>query len=133
MRDSRAGEHLPGERPSADELSSGQVLELLRGVVDPELGSNIVELGMAKAVAVGPDGLVDVTIALTTSGCPLRAQIQRDVRARIEGLPGVTKVHITWTELTPEEKAATMAMARWNRSEERRVGKECRSRWSPYH
>ncbi len=114
MRDSRAGEHLPGERPSADELSSGQVLELLRGVVDPELGSNIVELGMAKAVAVGPDGLVDVTIALTTSGCPLRAQIQRDVRARIEGLPGVTKVHITWTELTPEEKAATMAMARWN-------------------
>ena len=114
MRDSRAGEHLPSERPRSDEPSSDQVLELLRGVVDPELGSNIVELGMAKAVAVGPDGLVDVTIALTTSGCPLRAQIQRDVRARIEGLPGVTKAHITWTELTPEEKAATMAMARWN-------------------
>ena len=114
MRDTRAGEHLPGKRPSAAELSSEQVLELLRGVIDPELGSNIVELGMAKDVIVEPDGLVDVTIALTTSGCPLRAQIQRDVRARIEGLPGVTKVHITWTELTAEEKAATMAKARWN-------------------
>ncbi|MBV14410.1 MAG: hypothetical protein CL505_04980, partial [Actinobacteria bacterium] len=118
MRDTRAGEHLPGKRPSAAELSSEQVLELLRGVIDPELGSNIVELGMAKDVIVEPDGLVDVTIALTTSGCPLRAQIQRDVRARIEGLPGVTKVHITWTELTAEEKAATMAKARWNVSQD---------------
>lgn len=90
------------------------VMALLRGVVDPELGSDIVELGMAKGATVGADGLVDVTIALTTSGCPLRAQIQRDVRARIGGLPGVTKVHITWTELTPEEKAAAMSRARWN-------------------
>ncbi|MDP7125753.1 MAG: Mrp/NBP35 family ATP-binding protein [Acidimicrobiales bacterium] len=90
------------------------VMALLRGVVDPELGSDIVELGMAKGATVDADGLVDVTIALTTSGCPLRAQIQRDVRARIGGLPGVTKVHITWTELTPEEKAAAMSRARWN-------------------
>tara|TARA_Y100000031_G_scaffold83863_1_gene92247 strand:- start:6247 stop:7407 length:1161 start_codon:yes stop_codon:yes gene_type:complete len=90
------------------------VMALLRGVVDPELGSDIVELGMAKGATVDADGLVDVTIALTTSGCPLRAQIQRDVRARIGGLPGVTEVHITWTELTPEEKAAAMSRARWN-------------------
>ena len=89
-------------------------MALLRGVVDPELGSDIVELGMAKGATVDADGLVDITIALTTSGCPLRAQIQRDVRARIGGLPGVTKVHITWTELTPDEKAAAMAKARWN-------------------
>ena len=90
---------------------------LLRGVIDPELGSDIVELGMAKAVTVDSDGLVDVTIALTTSGCPLRAQIQRDVRARVGSLPGVSRVHLTWTELTQEEKAATMAKARWNVSQ----------------
>ncbi len=83
MRDARTGEHPPDGRPSADEPSPEQVLELLHGVIDPELGSNIVELGMAKNVIVEPGGLVDVTIALTTSGCPLRAQIQRDVRARI--------------------------------------------------
>jgi len=46
------------------------VFGVLRGVIDPELGSNIVELGMARAVRIDPDGLVDVTIALTTSGCP---------------------------------------------------------------
>ena len=114
MRGTRTSEHPPDGHPSVDGPSPKQVLELLRGVIDPELGSNIVELGMAKDVVVEPGGLVDVTIALTTSGCPLRAQIKRDVRARIEGLPGVTGVHITWTELTAEEKAATMAMARWN-------------------
>ena len=97
--------------PLIDPPSVDEVMGLLRGVVDPELGSDIVELGMAKGATVDADGLVDITIALTTSGCPLRAQIQRDVRARIGGLPGVTKVHITWTELTPDEKAAAMAKA----------------------
>jgi ATP-binding protein involved in chromosome partitioning len=90
---------------------------LLRGVVDPELGSDIVELGMAKAAHVAEDGTVTITIALTTSGCPLRAQIQKDVRSRIAGLPGVTKVKISWSELTKDEKAAAMAKARFNISQ----------------
>ncbi len=89
-------------------------MEMLRGVVDPELGSDIVELGMAKGATVADDGRVNITVALTTSGCPLRAQIQKDIRARVGGLPGVTKVKIDWTELTAEEKAATMAKARFN-------------------
>ena len=89
-------------------------MELMRGVVDPELGSNLVELGMARGAQVFDDGLVRVEIALTTSGCPLRAQIQRDVKARLESLPGVTKVRIVWAELTADEKAAAMAKARWN-------------------
>lgn len=95
------------ETPTPDD-----VLGVLRGVIDPELGTDIVELGMAKAVRVEPTGAVDVTVALTTAGCPLRAQIQRDVRTRVGSLPGVTSVHITWTELTQDEKAATMAVAR---------------------
>jgi ATP-binding protein involved in chromosome partitioning len=87
---------------------------LLRGVIDPELGSDIVELGMARGARVEPDGTVVVTLALTTAGCPLRAQIQRDVHTRIASLPGVTGVRIDWTELTAEEKSAAMAKARWN-------------------
>ncbi len=87
---------------------------VLRGVIDPELGTDIVELGMARAVAIDDDGRVDVTIALTTSGCPLRAQIQRDVRARVADLPGVSSVHLSWDELTAEEKATAMSRARFN-------------------
>lgn len=88
------------------------VMELLRGVIDPELGLDIVELGMAKGARVEPDGVVHVQVALTTSGCPLRAQIQKDVRARVGGLPGVTKVRIDWSELTQDEKATAMDRAR---------------------
>ncbi len=94
-----------------------QVMSLLRGVVDPELGLDIVELGMAKGATIEPDGLVRVRISLTTSGCPLRAQIQKDVRARILGLPGVERVKIDWGELDQEEKAAAMDRARRNIAE----------------
>jgi ATP-binding protein involved in chromosome partitioning len=90
------------------------VLAVLRGVIDPELGSDIVELGMAKRATVDEQGDVVVTIALTTAGCPLRAQIQRDVRARVASLPGVGKVTLDWTEMTQEEKSSAMAKARWN-------------------
>ena len=69
---------------------------------------------MAKGARVEPDGDVVVTIALTTAGCPLRAQIQRDVRARVGSLPGVTHVTLDWTEMTQEEKSSAMAKARWN-------------------
>ena len=90
------------------------VMGVLRGVIDPELGSDIVDLGMVRGAVVNPSGLVEVTVALTTSGCPLRAQIQREVRNRVGGLPGVEKVKIHWSELTQEEKAATMSKARFN-------------------
>ena len=99
-------------RPSTSEITG-----LLRGVIDPELGSDIVALGMVKDVRVGDDGLVVVKIALTTAGCPLRAQIQRDVRDRVLSLPGVTKVKLDWTELDADEKAAAMAVARRNIAE----------------
>ncbi len=93
------------------------VMGLLRGVVDPELGSDIVELGMAKGASVDPDGNVVVHLALTTVGCPLRAQIKKDVEARVGSLPGVASVRIEWGQLSQEEKAAVMARARKNIAE----------------
>jgi ATP-binding protein involved in chromosome partitioning len=93
------------------------VLAVLRGVIDPELGSDIVELGMAKGATIDDDGRVLVQIALTTSGCPLRAQIQRDVRARVGSIPGVTHVKLDWVEMTQEERSSAMAKARWNISQ----------------
>ena len=90
------------------------VLAVLRGVVDPELGSDIVDLGMARGAEVSPDGSVEVTVALTTAGCPLRSQLQHDVVARVASLPGVTDVKLRWTEMTPEQRTTAMAKARWN-------------------
>ena len=93
------------------------VMGLMRGVIDPELGSDIVELGMAKGATVTDDGWVRLQIDLTTSGCPLRAQIQKDIRARLTSLPGVTRVTIDWGELTQDERSEAMAKARFNVSQ----------------
>lgn len=92
--------------------SPDDVMAILRGVIDPELGSDIVDLGMARKVLSHPNGIVEITVALTTPGCPLRAQIQRDIKARVESLPGVEKVKIHWDTLNAEEKAVTMSRAR---------------------
>ncbi len=90
------------------------VLAAFRGVIDPELGSDIVDLGMARSAEVQPDGTVDVTVVLTTAGCPLRSQLQHDVVARIGSLPGVTDVRLHWAEMTPDQRTSAMAKARWN-------------------
>ncbi len=100
--------------PTAIPPSPDDLLQVLRGVVDPELGSDIVDLGMARGVTIDDDGAVEVTVALTTAGCPLRAQIQKDVKARVGSVPGVTSVKLAWTEMNQEQKAAAMAKARWN-------------------
>lgn len=87
-------------------------MAVLRGVIDPELGANIVDLGMVPKASLEDDGTAHVTIALTTMGCPLRAQIKKDVVGRVEQLAGVEKVKIDWTELEQGEKAEVMARAR---------------------
>lgn len=93
-----------------------EIRSMLRGVIDPELGSDIVELGMVRDVEVD-GGEVTVTIALTTSGCPLRAQIQKDIRTRVGSLPGVEHVSLSWDEMNQQEKAHAMERARFNISE----------------
>ena len=95
-----------------------KVINQLRGVVDPELGSDIVDLGMVKEVDFKETGDLHITIALTTAGCPLKAQIQKDVRLRMKNILEISSVKIEWTELTDEERAQTMDRARFNLSQE---------------
>jgi len=109
--------------------TSDQVMAVLRGVMDPELGDNIVDLGMVRGVdMVNTDRGVDmvntdrgvesvgaraeITIALTTAGCPLRATIKRDVESRVEAIPGIVEVRLIWDELNAAEKARVMERAR---------------------
>src|SRR5581483_2881413 len=92
--------------------SEQDVVEVLRGVVDPELGSDIVDLGMVRDVDVGADGRVSVAVALTISGCPLRTQIKEDVESKVRGLPGVTATDVTFAEMTQEQRSAVMQRVR---------------------
>jgi ATP-binding protein involved in chromosome partitioning len=93
------------------------VTNLLRAVIDPELGDNIVDLGMATGVTVSDEGLVTIGVKLTIKGCPLRVQIKNDVESRVTTHPGVTKVKIEWGEMDAEERTAVMTRARWNAKE----------------
>ena len=85
---------------------------VLRGVVDPELNVDIVELGMVERIDVTPGGHVETVIALTIAGCPLRTQIRNDALARIRSLPGVTEAHVSFGELNAEQRRQVMQRAR---------------------
>jgi ATP-binding protein involved in chromosome partitioning len=98
--------------PTADEIYG-----LLRGVIDPELGGNVVDLGMVPGVDIGADGDVRITVKLTIAGCPLRSQIKKDVESRVAHHPGVRNVTIDWGEMTPEERTEVMLKARWHARE----------------
>ncbi|HEV7886768.1 MAG TPA: Mrp/NBP35 family ATP-binding protein [Acidimicrobiales bacterium] len=97
---------------------SDAVHAALRGVIDPELGDNVVDLGMVQRVDVSDSGLADVTIALTTAGCPLRAQLQNDVRDQVGAVPGVSAVKVHFGEMTAEAKRSLMERARWKARDE---------------
>lgn len=98
--------------PSIDDIRS-----LLRAVMDPELGDNIVDLGMTGDITF-TDGLVTVAMKLTIKGCPLRVQIRNDIESRLLAHPAITKVTIDWGEMTPDERTAAMTRARWNAKEQ---------------
>jgi len=95
-----------GTSPTQEEVRTA-----LRKVMDPELGADIVELGMVTRIRVdGPE--VEVEVALTIAGCPLRAQIQRDVDLHVGGLDGVGSVTVTTGVMDADQKRAVMARAR---------------------
>src|SRR5919197_120464 len=75
-----------GEAPSAD-----QILEALKVVVDPELGINIVDLGLVYDVAV-EDDVVKVTYTLTSMGCPVGPLIEQQMQQILTTIPGIANV-----------------------------------------
>jgi ATP-binding protein involved in chromosome partitioning len=80
-----------------------QVRRALEGVMDPELHKSLVELGMVRHVEV-KQGRVEITLALTTLGCPLKEQIAADAKKAVGGLEGVAQVDVTLSEMNEEEK-----------------------------
>ncbi len=87
------------------------VYQALRGVVDPELGDDIVELGMVTDVEI-TDGVVSIGVALTIAQCPMRGQIEQDTARKVMALPGVRDVLVRTTGMTRKQRSELMATAR---------------------
>ena len=68
------------------------VYDALKNVIDPELGLNIVDLGLVYDVQVDGDGGVDIQYSLTTMGCPIGPMIEDQMRSFLRGVPGVDEV-----------------------------------------
>ena len=85
--------------PSRDEI-----LKALEAVIDPELRRSIVELEMVRSIDAA-DGLVRVTVSLTTPGCPIRSHFETAVRTAVSALPGVQRVEVSFDVLSDQEKA----------------------------
>ncbi|MCC6217479.1 MAG: metal-sulfur cluster assembly factor [Polyangiaceae bacterium] len=79
--------------PSEDDLLRERVRARLRDVIDPEVGLNIVDLGLVYGVEV-QGGEVTVQLTMTTPACPLGDQIVEDARDRISDEVGVVAVHV---------------------------------------
>lgn len=79
-----------GASPMPDQA---EILTALKAVKDPELGVNIVDLGLIYAVATR-EGEVDVEMTLTTPACPAGPQILREATETLESLAGVGKANI---------------------------------------
>ena len=78
---------------------TGEVLEALRDVVDPELGINVVDLGLVYGVDLGEDGMATIDMTLTSAACPLTDVIEDQTAEALEGM--VSGFHINWVWLPP--------------------------------
>ncbi len=83
-------------------MTSADVLEKLRRVAEPELGSDLVTLGMVRDVAAS-DSEVSLTVALATPGSRFQPQIEQAIRAQL----GATPVKIRWETAIPEARGAS--------------------------
>jgi metal-sulfur cluster biosynthetic enzyme len=75
------------------------VLEALRDVVDPELGINVVDLGLVYGVTLDADRTATIDMTLTTAACPLTDVIEEQAASALEGI--VPGFRINWVWLPP--------------------------------
>ena len=84
----------PDSEPEIDDL-----LEALRDVVDPELGINVVDLGLVYGVSIDADRVATVDMTLTSAACPLTDVIEDQTQVALDGL--VSDFRINWVWLPP--------------------------------
>lgn len=87
------------------------VRDQLKKVLDPELGVSIVDLGLIYGISVSPEKVCTITMTLTTIGCPLFGQIQKEIEDRVMELDAIDEVVVNlvfdpvWTAEKMSEEA----------------------------
>ena len=101
--------------PNGGPATEEAVREALKHVVDPELGVNIVDLGLVYDVEISEEGAISIEYTLTTMGCPIGPLIEHQMQSFLENVPGVTSVEAEmvlrppWTpEMMSEEAKAAL-------------------------
>jgi ATP-binding protein involved in chromosome partitioning len=83
-----------------------EISRALEAVIDPELRRSIVELDMVRAIDISANGVVDVTVSLTTPGCPIKDHFHSAVAQAVSALAGVTHVNVYFDVLSDTQKQA---------------------------
>lgn len=87
------------------ETTRSSIYEALHEVYDPELGINVVDLGLVYAIDITEEGFVTLTMTLTTPGCPMHESLAEGVGAALGAIPGLTggEIRLVWDPAwTPE-------------------------------
>lgn len=97
---------------SASPPTAESVRDALHDVIDPELGFNIVDLGLVYDIGI-EDGIVDVSMTMTTPGCPAQDYIVTGVERRLADVSGVTGVFVTvvWSPAWSPRQMSPVAKA----------------------
>jgi metal-sulfur cluster biosynthetic enzyme len=101
---SRTAEALPEVPPKADVPSLEDIEEAMRDVVDPELGINVVDLGLVYDIHLDDENVATLDMTLTSAACPLTDVIEDQTRAALTGGPGggvVSDFRINWVWMPP--------------------------------
>lgn len=88
------------------ELNEEAVKQALSRVIDPELGRSITDLDMVREISIDAGGAVKVGVDLTIAGCPLQAVIEKDVKAEVSKVPGVSTVTVEMGVMDENQRAA---------------------------
>ena len=97
-------------------VTTQDVTSALKHVMDPELHADIVDLGMVGDISI-EGSLVTVGLALTIASCPMRGQIESDLKRRVGAVPGIDEVAIKISVMSQDQRSTLMERARMNARE----------------
>jgi metal-sulfur cluster biosynthetic enzyme len=97
----RGAAGMPVFEPKADVAALDDLEEAMRDVVDPELGINVVDLGLVYDIRVDEENIATIDMTLTSAACPLTDVIEDQTRAALTGGGLVADFRINWVWMPP--------------------------------